>query len=223
MQQRPDRVVARVPVVLRFADCHGRPVSLSGRALNSGSTAAQSLLRWAYFDARPDGGSDTVTVAFLEESQGRLDVEYLVIADGPTPGRWRRRRQRPVEDAQGALEHATRCVHGMLEVAALLLTAGCAKWSECDSADFVDVVLEGKHVRRVPAAVRTALHDDDLVDLVRGMLAPFGDPGVARMILGQDPESPGRYQETVVTGSPGLERFLQGESLRSLIDESSRP
>jgi hypothetical protein len=111
----------------------------------------------------------------------------------------------------------------MLEVAALLLTAGCAKWSECDNTDFVDVVLEGKHVRRVPSAVRTALHDDELVELVRGTLAPFGDPGVARMILGQDPESPGRYQETVVTGSPGLDRFLSGESLRSLIDEASQP
>lgn len=222
MERRPDRVVARVPVVLRFADSRGRPVSLSGRALNAGSTAAQSLLRWAYFDDRPDTGPETVTVAFLEEARGRLHVEYLVIDSAPTAWRWRRRLQRPAEDAQGALEHAMRCVHGMLEVTALLLTAGCAQWSECDNPDFVDVVLEGRHVRRVPAAVRTALHDDALVDLVRGTLAPFGDPGVAQMILGHDPESPGRYQETVVTGSPRLDRFLRGESLQSLVDEAFR-
>ena len=224
MQQRPDRVVARVPVVVRFTDCHGKPVLLSGRGLNAGSTGVQNLLRWAYFDGRPDTGSETVTVAFLEESQGGLDVEYLVIEGDPSPRRWRRlRRQGGTEDAQGALEHAMRCVHGSLEVAALLLTAGCAQWAECDNPNFVDVVLDGTHRRRVPAAVRTVLHEDELVDLVRGGLAPFGDPGVARLILGHDPESPGRYQETVITGSPGLTRFLQGESLRSLIDEASQP
>lgn len=221
MKRYPDRVEARVPVVVGSVDARGRPVSMSGRALNTGSAAAQALLRWAYCGARPDTAPETVTVAFLEESEGRLDVEYLAI--GASSSRWRLLRRRPAGDAQGALEHATRCVHGMLEATALLLAAGCARWSECEDSDFVDLVLEGKHVRRFPAAVRTALHDEALVELVRDTLAPFGDLEVAQMILGHDPESPGRYVETVVAGSPRLDRFVRGESLRSLLDEASRP
>ncbi|MFI7496073.1 hypothetical protein ACH9D2_15325 [Kocuria sp. M4R2S49] len=211
-----DTTVARVPITVRCLGAHGRTVSLSARTLGRGSTDLQDLLRRAYAAVRGDCPSETVTVAFLEDCQGQLQLEYLVV--GRTrPSRWRRNRERRrAKDIQAALMEATIVVTLAVETTGAVAAATTARWSESDTPDFVDVVLDGERTVRVPGAVRGMLRDETVLELLRGTLAMFLDDDVEQLVIGKDPDLPGRYQETVVTRSPALVRFLEGAPLASL-------
>jgi hypothetical protein len=52
-------------------------------------------------------------------------------------------------------------------------------------------------------------------------MAMFLDDDVEQLVIGKDPELPGRYQETVVTRSPALVRFLRGGPLAGLVPGGS--
>ncbi|MFE7629444.1 hypothetical protein [Kocuria sp. NPDC057446] len=215
MESPPDTTVARVPITVRCLDDHGRPVSLSARTLGRGSTDLQDLLRGAYAAVRDESPAETVTVSFLEDCRGKLQLEYLVV--GPArPNRWRRPRvRRRDEAAQAALTEATIVVTLAVEAVGAVAAAGTARWSEGDTPDFADLVLDGTRILRVPGAVRDMLRDDAVLELLRGTLGMFLDD-VEQLVIGKDPELPGRYQETVVTRSPGLVRFLEGAPLTAL-------
>jgi hypothetical protein len=218
-----DTTVARVPITVRCLDDHGRPVSLSARTLGRGSTDLQDLLRRAYDAVRGDCPAETVTVSFLEDCRGRLLLEYLVV-DRTRPRRWRRGRDRcRTVDIQAALSEATIVVTLAVEAVGAVAAASTAHWSESDSPDFVNVVLDGARTLRVPGAVRDMLRDGTALDLLRGTLAMFHDDQVEELIIGKDPELPGRYQETVVTRSPALVRFLEGGPLASLTGAGPEP
>jgi hypothetical protein len=215
--------VARVPITVRCLDDHRRPVSLSARTLGRGSTDLQDLLRRAYAAARGDCSSGTVTVSFLEDCEGRLQLEYLVV-DRTRPSRWRKSRARcRAEDIQAALTEATIVVTLAVEAVGAVAAASTARWSEGDTPDFVNVVLDGARTVRVPGAVRDMLRDEAVLDLLRGTLAMFLEDDVEQLIIGKDPELPGRYQETVVTRSPALVRFLRGAPLASLAGAGPDP
>lgn len=213
-----DTTVARVPIIVRFLDDHGRPVSLSARTLGRGSTDLQDLLRRAYAAVRGECPSETVTVSFLEECQGKLQLEYLVV--GRTrPSRWRKDlARRRAEDIQAALTESTIVVTVAIEAVGVVAAATSARWSQSDSPDFADLVLDGARTLRLPGAVREWLHDDAVLELLRGTMSMFLEDGVEQMVIGKDPELPGRYQETVVTRSPGLVDFLEGAPLAALAD-----
>lgn len=224
MDTHPPYVVARVPIVVRCLDAHGRPVSLSTRALSQGSTDLQDLLRWAYGIVRPHPGAETVTVSFLEEPDGRLQLEYLVVDRAMAPRRWFHRRcRRRAEEVQTALMQATIAVTTLVETVGSLATACSARWEDSDSPDFVNLVLDDTYVQRVPRTVVEALEDPAAMDLLRGTLTLFVENGVEQLIIGKDPEIPGRYRETVVGRSPALMRFLAGEPLPPLVDGLQGP
>ncbi|GAA1757946.1 hypothetical protein [Kocuria aegyptia] len=209
--------VARVPIVVRFLDGHGRPVSLSARTLGRGSTDLQDLLRRAYAAVRGESPAETVTVSFLEECQGKLQLEYLVVGRR-RPSRWRKDlERRRAEDVQAALMEATIVVTVAIEAVAVVAAASTARWSTSDSPAFADLLLDGTRTLRLPGVVRQWLHDDAALELLRGTMSMFLEDGVEQMVIGKDPELPGRYQETVVTGSPGLARFLGGAPLAALV------
>lgn len=217
MDFSPDTTVARVPITVRCLDGHGRPVSLSARTLGRGSTDLQDLLRRAYAAAREGCPAETVTVSFLEDCRGKLQLEYLVV-ERTRPRRWRRNRdRRRAEVIQAALLEATIVVTLTVEATGAIAAATTARWSESDTPDFVNVVLDGERTVRVPGAVRDMLRDETVLDLLRGTLAMFLDDDVEQLIIGKDPELPGRYQETVVTRSPALVHFLEGAPLASLV------
>lgn len=214
-----DTTVARVPITVRCLDAHGRPVSLSARTLGRGSTDLQDLLRGAYAAVRGDCASETVTVAFLEDCRGKLQLEYLVV-DRSRPRRWRKNRDRHrAVKIQSALMEATIAVTLTVETTGAIAAASTARWSQRDTPDFVNVVLDGERTVRVPGAVRGMLGDETVLELLRGTLSMFLDDDVEQLIIGKDPELPGRYQETVVTRSPALVHFLQGAPLASLVAE----
>jgi hypothetical protein len=60
-----------------------------------------------------------------------------------------------------------------------------------------------------------------VLELLRGTMAMFLDDDVEQLVIGKDPELPGRYQETVVTRSPALVRFLRGGPLAGLVPGGS--
>ncbi|WP_424347299.1 hypothetical protein [Kocuria sp. CH-021] len=212
-----DTTVARVPITVRCLDAHGRPVSLSAPTLARGSTDLQDLLRRAYAAVRGGSPAEAVTVSFLEVCRGKLQLEYLVV-DRVRPSRWRRRRdRRRAEEIQAALTEATIVVTLTVEVTGTIAAASTARWSESDTPDFVDVVLDGERTVRVPGAVRGMLRDGTVLELLRGILAMFLEDDVEQLVIGKDPELPGRYQETVVTRSPALVDFLEGAPLASLV------
>lgn len=208
--------VARVPIVVRFVDERGRPVSLSAHTLARGSTDLQDLLRRAYAAVRQDA-AETVTVSFLEAEGGKLQLEYLVV-DRTRRSRWRKGRDRRREgDINAALTKATIVVTAAVEAVGALAAAGAARWSDGDSPDFADVVLDGTRTVRLPRTVRTWLGDESALELLRGTMAMFVHDDVAQLVIGKDPETPGRYQEAVVDRSPGLVQFLHGAPLASLV------
>ena len=213
--------VARVPLVVRALDARGRPVSLSGRTLSRSSTDLQDLLRRAYGAVRGEAARETVTLSFLEEPHGRLQLEYLVV-DRTGPSRWRRHRRR-AEGIQAALMEATIVVTAAVETVGAVAAAGAARWSDCDSPDFAELVLDGTLAVRVPGTVRAWLADEAVLVLLRGTMAMFVDDGVERLIIGKHPETPGHYQETVVVRSPALARFLAGGPLESLPGAGAEP
>lgn len=224
MDTHPPHVVARVPMAVRCLDAHGRAVSLSTRALSQGSTDLQDLLRWAYDRVRPNPGTETVTVSFLEEPDGRLPLEYLVVDRAMAPRRWFHRRcPRRAEEVQTALERATIAVTTLVETVGSLATACSARWEDSDRPDFVDLVLDDTYVQRVPRTVVDALRTPSAMDLLRGTLTLFVENGVDQLIIGKDPENPGRYRETVVGRSPALMRFLAGEPLPPLVEGLAGP
>ena len=195
-----DTTVARVPITVRCLDEHGRPVRLSARTLGRGSTDLQDLLRRAY---------------------ARLQLEYLVV-DRTRPSRWRRNRERGrAEDVRTALTEATIVVTLAVEAVGAVAAASTARWSEGDTPDFADLVLDGARTVRLPGAVRDLLGDDAVLELLRGTMAMFLDDDVEQLVIGKDPELPGRYQETVVTRSPALVRFLRGGPLAGLVPGGS--
>jgi len=208
-------VAARVLRVVRCLDAHGKVVSLSAHALGRGSANLQGLLRWAYSTVRPDMGAETVTVSFLEEPDGQLQLEYLVLDDAPL--RWARLRRRSARrrqaEIQAALARASIIVTSLVEAAGALAAATCAQWADGDSPDFVDVVLDGTRALRLPRAVHAALDDDAVLNLLRGTLTLFVANGIDRLVIGTDPDRPGHYREAVVGRSPVLLRFLQGGRL----------
>ncbi|MFF0990518.1 hypothetical protein [Kocuria nitroreducens] len=210
-----DTTVAREPITVRCLDDHGRPVSLSARTLGRGSTDLQDLLRRAYAAVRGDCPSETVTISFMEDCEGRLQLEYLVV-DRTRPSRWRRTRDRcRAVGIQAALSEATIVVTLAVEAVGVVAAASTAHWSEGDTPDFVNVVLDGARTVRLPGAVRDMLRDETALELLRGTLGMFLDDDVEQLIIGKDRELPGRYQETVVTRSPALVRFLEGAPLAS--------
>jgi hypothetical protein len=216
-----DTTVARVPITVRCLDEHGRPVRLSARTLGRGSTDLQDLLRRAYAAVREDCPAETVTVSFLEDCRGRLQLEYLVV-DRTRPSRWRRNRERGrAEDVRTALTEATIVVTLAVEAVGAVAAASTARWSEGDTPDFADLVLDGARTVRLPGAVRALLGDDAVLELLRGTMAMFLDDDVEQLVIGKDPELPGRYQETVVTRSPALVRFLRGGPLAGLVPGGS--
>lgn len=218
MDTHPPHVVARVPLVIRCLDAHGRAVSLSPRALSRGSTHLQELLRWAYGTVRPHTDAETVTVAFLEDTEGRLHLEYLVVDRAWAPRRWfRRHRRRRAQEVHTALMQATVVVTALVETVGVLATATSARWAVSDCPEFVNLVLDDAFVLRVPRGVATALGDGELLELLRGTLTLFVENGVEQLIIGKDPESPGLYRETVVGRSPALLRFLEGAPLAALV------
>ncbi len=204
--------VAGVPRVVRCLDAHGRPVSLSGRTLSRSSTQLQDLLRRAYTGVRGDAPTEEVTVSFLEEHDGSLQLEYLVVdRTRPRRGvRGRRRARERARDSQTALTQAALVVAGAVDTLGVLSSATAVRWTDSDNPDFADVVLDGVRTVRVPAAVRTLLRDETALELLRGVLAMFLDDDVDRLVIGRDPELLGRYHETVVARSPALLRFLEG-------------
>lgn len=217
MQNALATTVARVPIVVRCLDHRGRPVSLSAHTLGRGSSALQDLLRRAYTTVRGDAPTETVTVAFLEECQGKLLLEYLVV-DRTRTSRWRKGRdRRRAEDIQTALMTATIVVTVAVEAVGAVAAACTARWSESDSPGFVDLVLDTAGTVRLPGAVRDWLQDDAALDLLRVTMSMFLDDDVDQLVIGKDPELPGRYQETVVTRSPGLVDFLAGAPLAPLV------
>jgi hypothetical protein len=209
--------VARVPIVVRFRDARGRPVSLAGRTLSRASTDLQDLLRLAYRAVRGNAPTETVTVSFLEEDAGRLQLEYLVV-DRTPPSRWRRGRdQRRAEESRAALMQATIVVTAAVEAVGALAAASSARWVDSDSPDFADAVLDGTRAVRVPGTVRAWTEEETTLDLLRGTMSMFADDDVEQLVIGKDPETPGHYQEAVVARSPGLLRFLAGGPLASLV------
>ncbi|MEX5301405.1 hypothetical protein [Kocuria sabuli] len=215
--------VARVPIVVRFRDARGRPVSLSGRTLSRASTDLQDLLRLAYRAVRGDVPTETVTVSFLEEDAGRLQLEYLVV-DRTPPSRWRRGRdRRRAEGSRAALMQATIVVTAAVEAVGALAAATSARWVDSDSPDFADVVLDGARAVRVPGTVRAWTEDGTTLDLLRGTMSMFADDDVEQLVIGKDPETPGHYQEAVVARSPALLRFLAGGPLASLVSSDPEP
>lgn len=204
--------VAGVPRVVRCLDAHGRPVSLSGRTLSRSSTQLQDLLRRAYTGVRRDAPTEEVTVSFLEEHDGSLQLEYLVVdRTRPRRGvRGRRRARERARDSQTALTQAALVVAGAVDTLGVLSSATAVRWTDSDNPDFADVVLDGVRTVRVPAAVRTLIRDETALELLRGVLAMFLDDDVDRLVIGRDPELLGRYHETVVARSPALLRFLEG-------------
>ncbi|KLU09718.1 hypothetical protein ABL57_10775 [Kocuria sp. SM24M-10] len=211
--------MAGLPRVVRCLDAHGRPVSLSGRTLSRSSTQLQDLLRRAYTGARGDAPTEELTVSFLEEQDGSLQLEYLVVDRGrPHRGiRGRRRARRRARDSQTALTQAALVVAGAVDTVAVLASASTARWADSDNPDFADVVLDDVRTVRVPAAVRALLLDETVLELLRGALAMFLDDDVERLVIGRDPELQGRYHETVVSRSPTLLRFLEGAPLAPLV------
>lgn len=209
--------VARVPVVMRFLDPRGRPLSLSAHTLSRGSTALQDLLRRAYAGARGEVPAETVTVAFLEESHGKLQLEYLVVDRTPPRRWWKSRDRRRAEQIQAALMEATIVVTATVETVGALAAASTARWSESDSPDFADVVLDGTRTVRVPGAVRAWLGDESVLGLLRDTMTMFLDDDAEQMVIGKDPELPGGYQEAVVSRCPALVRFLRGAPLEALV------
>ncbi len=208
-----DTTVARVPITVRCLDAHGRPVSLSARTLGRGSTDLQDLLRRAYAAARRGGPAETVTVSFLEDARGKLQLEYLVV-DRARPSRWRRARSRcRAEEIQAALMEATIVVTLAVEATGAIAAASTARWSPSDTPEFADLVLDGARTVRLPGTVRDWLCEETVLELLRGTLGMFLDDDVEQLVIGKDPETPGRYQETVVTRSPALVHFLEGAPL----------
>lgn len=212
--------VARVPIVVRFLDARGHPVSLSGRTLGRASTDLQDLLRTAYTAVRGPAATETVTVSFLEEDEGRLQLEYLVVDRAPRPARWWRRpcARRCAQECRAALTEATIVVTAAIEAVGALASATAARWTDSDSPDFADAVLDGTRAVRVPGTVRAWTQDEAVLELLRGTMSMFLDDDVEQLVIGKDPETPGAYQETVVARSPALLRFLQGAPLASLAD-----
>lgn len=210
-----DTVVARVPFVVRCLDRQGQPVSLSAPTLGRSSTGLQDLLRRAYTEFRGPCPTETVTVTFLEDEDGRLHLEYLVV-DRARLRRWRRRGRGRAEDVHAALGGASVVVTAAVEAVGGLAAVATAHWSDSDSPDFADLVLGGTHTQRVPRTVRAWLGDDAELDLLRGILAMFLDDDVEQLVIGKDPGRPGRYREAVVTRCPGLVDFVQGAPLASL-------
>ncbi|MUN63884.1 hypothetical protein GMA12_12175 [Kocuria sediminis] len=204
--------VAGLPRVVRCLDAHGRPVSLSGRTLSRSSTQLQDLLRRAYTGVRGDAPTEELTVSFLEEQDGSLQLEYLVVDRArPRRGvRGRRRARGRARDSQTALTQAALVVAGAVDTLGVLSSAAEARWTDSDNPDFADVELDGVHTVRVPAAVRTLLRDEAALESLRGVLVMFLDDDVERLVIGRDPEMLGRYHESVVSRSPALLRFLEG-------------
>ncbi|MGQ1836889.1 hypothetical protein ACT4S2_00330 [Kocuria turfanensis] len=204
--------VAGVPRVVRCLDAHGRPVSLSARTLSRSSTQLQDLLRRAYTGVRGDAPAEELTVSFLEEQDGSLQLEYLVVDRARPQRRIRGRRSARgrARDSQTALTQAALVVAGAVDTLGALSAATAARWTDSDNPDFADVVLDGVRTVRVPAAVRTLLLDETALELLRGVLSMFLDDNVERVVIGRDPELQGRYHESVVSRSPALLRFLQG-------------
>lgn len=216
MQTPLATTVARVPIVVRFLDARARPVSLSASTLGRGSSDLQDLLRRAYTTVRGDAPTETVSVSFLEECEGKLQLEYLVV-ERTRPSRWRKRPdRRRAEEIRTALTRATIAVTVAVEAVGSIAAACTARWSRSDSPDFADLVLDGTRTVRLPAVVREWLHDDAGLELLRGTMSMFLDDDVEQVVIGKDPESPGHYQEAVVTRSPGLVDFLRGAPLASL-------
>lgn len=222
METSPVTAVARVPVVVRCLDARGRAVSLSGRTLSRASTHLQDLLRRAYTGVRGDAPTEEVTVSFLEEDDGSLQLEYLVV-DRVLPRRWslprgRRCARRRAQDSQTALVEATLVVTAAVEILGLVASATTARWTDSDNPAFADLLLEGTRTIRVPGAVRAVLGEEAAREQLRAVLGMFLDDDVEQLVIGKDPELPGRYQEAVVTRSPGLVDFLAGAPLTSLTD-----
>ncbi|MFI7481852.1 hypothetical protein ACH9EU_05475 [Kocuria sp. M1R5S2] len=217
MDTPPSNVVARIPRVVRCLDAQGRPVSLSAATLVRSSTALQDLLRRTFATARGRASQERVTVAFQEQEQGELKLEYLVVDIDP-PSRWLRHRLRHQKaQAQAALAEATVVVAAAVDAIGPLACATSARWSEAETPAFVDVVLDDARTVRVPRALQTGLGDEAVLELMRQTLRMFVDDDVDRMIIGKDPETPGAYHESVVARSPGLMDFLRGQPLASLV------
>ena len=204
--------LAGLPRIVRCLDAHGRPVSLSGRTLSRSSTQLQELLRRAYAGVRGDAPTEEVTVSFLEEQDGSLQLEYLVVDRTRSHRglRGRRRARDRARDSQRALAQAALVVAGAVAIRGVLSSAAAARGSDRDNPDIADVVLDGVRTVRVPAAVRTLLCDEEALESLRGVLAMFLDDDVERLVIGRDPEMLGRYHESVVSRSPALLRFLEG-------------
>lgn len=223
MDLLPDTATARVPFLLRALDARGRPVRLSGHALSHGSTGLQELLGRAYATVRPEAAGESITISFLEESPARLHLEFLVM-DRHRRGRWWRGRNRGrCEQVQTALMAAALVVAAAVEAVGAVSAARAARWSDGDGSGFVELVLDGLPAVRVPGIVREWLADGTVLGQLRATLSLFVHDDVDRLIIGKDPETPGRYQETVVTRSPALVRFLEGGPLEPLHGAGPQP
>ncbi|MGK7222341.1 hypothetical protein ACSNO4_06055 [Kocuria flava] len=227
METRPRPATARVPLTVRCLDAQGRPVRLSARSLGRGSNDLQALLRSAYGAVRGVPAAEPVTVSFIEGEHGQLRLEYLALGAPPCRRRFglrgRRTRRDGCEEVATALAQAALVVGEAVETIGVLTTAGSARWTAADTPEFVDLVRDDGLVRRVPAAVRTLVEDPQTLDLFRGALTLFVADDVERLIIGRDPETPGRYHEVVLIRSPELLRFLGGEPLSSLAGADPAP
>lgn len=223
---RPDRsvdneltnVVARVPAVITCLDSRGRPVSMPATTLSKCYTNLVALVRAFYVAAHGGGPAETVEVSFREERTGVVHVDFAVVDRSSAPRRWLHRRDAGrAQRVQGALMETAILTTGALEVVALLVTADRVEVAE-DGPDFLDVRVDGKQTYRYPRPLVESLRGTEIPELVRGTLAMFTVDSVVRMVIGKDPEIPGRYQEAVISRSPELLQFLDGTPLSSLVD-----